>query len=289
MISDYRCFYCLVRSFEKLLEKEPIPAEAKNSFTIDMINLYLAHQNKLLTPDFARDLHRILRGYTNNHDPYKEEKRQNNIQALEMVPEIQKIIDHSSDPFVTALRLAIAGNIIDFAANQTFDLEETINKSLTTPFAIDHSEQLRSAVKQAESILYAGDNAGEIVFDKLFIKTMGHKKVTFAVRGMPVLNDATIEDADFTDIHEVAKVISNGYDAPSTIVDKSSDEFRNHFHKASLIISKGQGNLEGLLPLNDKRIFFLLMVKCDVMAEFLNVIKGSFVVFNSSILNSNKL
>jgi len=137
-------------------------------------------------------------------------------------------------------------------------------------------------VNEADSVLYLGDNAGEIVFDKLFIQTMNHKRIIYAVRGMPVINDATMEDAEYVGMKESARVISNGYDAPSTIVDKSSDEFKSYFYSASLIISKGQGNLEGLVHLNDKRIFFLLMVKCNVMAEYLRVEKDSFVVFNSS-------
>ncbi|MBN1107424.1 MAG: DUF89 family protein [Bacteroidales bacterium] len=286
MISDYRCFYCLVKSFGKLLEKEPVSVEAKNNFTLDMINLYRDRYDQLCTPDFARELHAILKGYTNNPDPYKTEKREGNRQALDMVPELQTLIDRSEDPFITAMRMSIAGNIMDFAANHEFDIEKTLQESLVAPFAIDHSEQLRAAVKNADSILYLGDNAGEIVFDRLFIKTMAHKNLTYAVRGMPVINDATIEDAEQTGMYEVAEVISNGYDAPSTLIEKSSDEFRRHFYKASLIISKGQGNLEGLVALNDSRIFFLLMVKCDVMAEFLKVEKGSKVVYNSMISNN---
>jgi uncharacterized protein with ATP-grasp and redox domains len=198
---------------------------------------------------------------------------------------MEEIIKQSSDPFITALRLAIAGNVIDFAASQNFNLENTISRSLKSDFAIDHSELLRRAINNADSILYLGDNAGEIVFDKLFIQAMNHKRIIYAVRGMPVINDATMEDADYIGMKEVAKVISNGYDAPSTIVDKSSDEFKSYFYSAGLIIAKGQGNLEGLLHLNDKRIFFLLMVKCNVMAEFLKVEKDSFVAFNASILN----
>lgn len=287
MISDYRCFFCLARSFEKLLEKETLSAQLKNRFTLDMINLYLTQQDKLSTPGFSRDLHCILKGYTNNQDPYRMEKRQSNNQALDKVPELQNIINQSADPFSVALRLAIAGNIIDYAANQSFNIDNTVSRCLISDFAIDHSEHLRSALENADSVLYLGDNAGEIVFDKLFIRTMNHRNVTFVVRGMPVINDATLEDADCMGMREVARVISNGYDAPSTIIDKSSEEFRDYFYSASLIISKGQGNLEGLLSLNDRRIFFLLMVKCDVMAEFLKVEKGSFVVFNASVLNSD--
>ncbi len=284
MASDYRCFYCLARSAESLLEKTSMPAEKKKSFTLDLIDLYLEWQEKELTPDFSRDMYRILRGYSGIDDPYKEEKHISNLQALELVPKLEEIIRQSADPFVTAIRLAIAGNVIDFAVHQSFDLEATIGKALTDPFAADHTEELKSAVKKASSILYLGDNAGEIVFDKLFIRTMNHKNVTFAVRGMPIINDATLEDAHFTGMHEVARVISNEYDAPSTLPEKSGREFREHFRKADLIISKGQGNLEGLYKSDDKRIFFILLVKCNVIADLLRVEKNSLVTFNSSYL-----
>ncbi len=138
MISDYRCFFCLVKSFEKLLEKESISVQAKNRFTMDMINLYKTNQEKTGSPEFARNLHWILKGYTNNPDPYKAEKRKSNIQALKMLPEMGDIIRQSCDPFITALKLAIAGNVIDYAASQNFNLENTISKSLKSGFAIQY-------------------------------------------------------------------------------------------------------------------------------------------------------
>ncbi|MDY0098101.1 MAG: ARMT1-like domain-containing protein [Bacteroidales bacterium] len=287
MIFDYRCFFCLARSFEKLLEKESLSTQAKNSFILDMTEYYRIHHGKISSPEFAREMHLVLKEYTGNSDPYKTEKQENNLHALRIIKEMKDIVKLAPDPFLTALRLTIAGNVIDFAASQNFNLENTINKSLESGFAIDHSEKLRNAAKKAESILYLGDNAGEIVFDKLFIQIMNHKKVTFVVRGMPVINDATLEDAECIGMRDVAQVISNGYDAPSTIIEKSSDEFRKHFYEADLIISKGQGNLEGLIHLNDERIFFLLMVKCNVIAELLKVEKDSFVVFNAPFLNND--
>jgi damage-control phosphatase, subfamily I len=286
MISDFRCFYCFVRAFEKLLVKENISNEAKASFTLEMISLYQNNLNDFSAPLFSRELHKILRSYTHNHDPYKEEKKKYNNQAISMLPELEYIIRQSGDPFSTALRLAIAGNIIDFAANDNFDLQATIDRALFTEFAIDHSHMLKDKIEKAETILYLGDNAGEIVFDKLFIRTINHPDLTYVVRGAPVINDATMEDAEYIGMKEIANVISNGYDAPSTVPDKSSKQFQQYFRKADLIISKGQGNLEGLLPLNDDRIFFLLMVKCDVIAEMLKVKKESFVVFNSSHLKN---
>jgi len=283
MISDHRCFYCFVRAFGEILEKEPISPDKKQSFTVDMVKFYLDNHGYLNGPAFSRELHNILQKYTLNNDPFREEKRHYNDKALGMMTELEEIILESEARFDTALRLAIAGNIIDFAASSNFDLEATIENALKTEFAIDHSRELEEGLKKAKSVLYLGDNAGEIVFDRLFIETIDHPDLTYAVRGSPVINDATMEDAEYTGLTSVVRVISNGYDAPSTIPDKSSWEFRERFNTADLIISKGQGNLEGLLPLNDRRIFFLLMVKCNVMAEYLKVSKGSLVVFNKGL------
>lgn len=283
MISDYRCFYCFVKAFGEILEKEPVPPEKKLSFTVDMVNLYLENKDKFIGPLFSRELHNILKSYTANNDPYREEKKHYNDKALAMVPELESRISGSEESFNTALRLAIAGNIIDFAASSSFDLEATIEYALKSDFAIDHSLELKERLNSAESVLYLGDNAGEIVFDRLFIETIKHPDLTYAVRGEPVINDVTMDDAEYTGMTSVVKVISNGFDAPSTVPERSAADFRKLFNEADLIISKGQGNLEGLLPLNDPRIFFLLMVKCNVMAEFLKVDKGSLVVFNESL------
>ena len=282
MISDHRCFFCFTKAFERLLAKENITNEAKNSFTRDMITLYHTKWDELYSPEFSRELHIILRSYTNNPDPYKEEKRVNNDQALNLISESEKLVNQSDDPFRTALRIAIAGNIIDFAANDSFNILVTIEKALNSGFAIDHSRQLKKELEKARSVLYLGDNAGEIVFDKLFIETIKHPNLTYVVRGGPVINDATMEDAEYTGMNKITRVISSEYDAPSTIVHKSGKLFQEYFSNADLIISKGQGNLEGLLPLNDKRIYFLLMVKCNVIAELLKVNKDDLVVYNTS-------
>jgi uncharacterized protein with ATP-grasp and redox domains len=288
MMSDYRCYYCFTRAFERLLSRDGISPEAKDSFTRDMVNLYAKNWGKHNSPLFARELHSLLRNYTGNNDPYKLEKRNYNDIALGLLPDMKRLVKRSRDPFSTSLRLSIAGNIIDFAVNDNFNLHATLERVLRAPFAIDHSELLKSALDKARSVLYLGDNAGEIVFDKLFIETIGHPGLVYAVRGAPVINDATIEDAEYVGMSEVARVVSNGFDAPSTVLSESSDEFRELFREADLIISKGQGNLEGLIHLGDKRMFFLLMVKCNVMAEFLKVEKDSFVVFTPAGFDGEK-
>lgn len=286
MISDYRCVYCFIRAFEKLLLKENISSNEKNHFTHDMIDFFHTNRDDLNSPEFGRNLHHLLRSYTHNPDPFKKEKKENNDQALMLLPELEILIKKSPDPFKTALKLSLAGNVIDFAIKDNFNLHNTINKVLESDLAIDHSAQLREALASAKSVLYLGDNAGEIVFDRLFIQTINHKNLTYAVRGGPVINDATMEDAEYTGLTKIVNVISSEYDAPSTVPEKSGKIFRKHFHEADIIISKGQGNLEGLVSLNDSRIFFLLMVKCDVMAEFLKAEKENFVVFNNSFIKS---
>ncbi|MCK5255186.1 MAG: DUF89 family protein, partial [Deltaproteobacteria bacterium] len=121
------------------------------------------------------------------------------------------------------------------------------------------------------------DNAGEIVFDRLFIEQLPREKVTYVVRGEPIINDVTIEDAREVDMFELVDVIDNGSDAPGTILETCSHEFQKRFASSDLVIAKGQGNYETLSDIN-KRIFFLLQVKCPVIAKDIGFEVGSFVV-----------
>jgi damage-control phosphatase, subfamily I len=286
MISDYRCFFCFARTFERLLEKEDLTREEKNTFTQKMVELYNQQCDDFSAPVLSRELHVILNKMTLKKDPYSEIKKKSNDQILKLYPELKLRIQNSDDHFDIALRLAIAGNIMDYAISETFCVESTIASALKAGFAIDHSAELKEALSKAKTVLYIGDNAGEIVFDKLFIEQIMHPSLYYAVRGAYVSNDATMEDAKYVGMDEVASLISNGYDAPSTLLGKCSDEFKGVFNKADVIISKGQGNMEGLLPLKDKRIFFLSMAKCNVIADFLNVPKNSSVVFSQASLNN---
>jgi uncharacterized protein with ATP-grasp and redox domains len=284
MISDYRCIYCLVTAFGRSLEKADIPVCDKEGFTKEMIGVLNEKWNSVNAPDCARDIHGLYRKYIKNDDPFREVKKRSNDTVMQMSVELEQTIRNSEDPFTTALKLAIAGNIIDFAVTDNCDLEGTIQKVLNSDFAVDHSEKLKEELKKAGKVLYIGDNAGEIVFDKLFIREIAHHDLTYSVRGAPVINDATMEDAEYTGLTSMVKVISSEYDAPSTILAKSGEEFRTHFEKADVIISKGQGNLEGLIGETDPRIFFLLMVKCEVMAEFMNTGTGGYVVWNPGLI-----
>jgi len=287
MRSDYRCYFCFARHFENLIEKTSLSAEEKNHFAGELFGLFNTGENSFSVPHLSREVHLLFKKYSGNDDPYKLVKRQSNDMVLSRYADLKKTVASSADPFVTALKLAIAGNIIDYGIPQHFDLDETIGKVLTSDFAIDHSKDLKQSLSEAKSVLYIGDNAGEIVFDKLFIETIHHPDLWYAVRGAPIINDVTLEDANYVQMNGVAHVIENGYDAPSTMLSHCSEEFKDLFSRADIVISKGQGNLESLLHESSKKIYFLLMVKCDVIADILGVKKGQFVVARNIFENEN--
>ncbi|NCB68577.1 MAG: DUF89 family protein [Bacteroidia bacterium] len=279
---DLRCVECQYKSFERLMNKFQMDESMRNEF-VDFYNKEIRGLTVKTTPEIHRVLNREFCRLISNNDPYSEEKQVSNRLMLQLYKHFRTEVLEAMNPFKTALKLSIAGNIMDYGVAQDFDIHKTIDTVLGADFAIDHSVELEKRIKSAKKILYLGDNAGEIVFDKLFIELIMHPGLTFAVRGSAVLNDALEIDAREVGIDMVADVINNGYDAPSTVLSECSPEFLEVYNEADLIISKGQGNFEGLMDENDPRIFFLLMVKCDVVAEKMSVPQGSFVVYNKTI------
>lgn len=228
-------------------------------------------------PATAQKIHRIIRELVNIDDPYKQAKDCFNEFALNLFPEFKDIVDTSKKPFETAVRLAIAGNIIDLGVKSSLTLseaEQIIKQTLTEPFDSTDLDNLQQAAENAKDILYLADNTGEIVFDKFLIEQIGPEKITLAVRGGPVINDATIDDAKAAGLTDLVKIIDNGDDAPGTILESCSEEFVQRFNLADLIIAKGQGNFETLSDV-DKNIFFILRAKCPVIAEHLGCVVGT--------------
>ncbi len=281
-LKDPRCVDCFRRSYFRLFKKYKVSEILQTNF-LKRFDEIIKDADKLSSPEIQRELTKEFRNLIGVDDPFLEEKKASNVQALKIFERWEPVVFEEADSFKTTLRLAIAGNIMDYGAADHFDIDSVIIKVLHADFAIDYSCLLKEKIEEANNILYLGDNAGEIVFDRLFIKSNMSDKVTYVVKAGPVLNDVTLRDADEVEMWQNAVVITNGYDAPSTVLEKCSPEFIEHYNKADLIISKGQGNLEGLINEKDPRIFFLLMVKCDVIAELLGVEKESFVVYNGGI------
>lgn len=276
---DQVCYFCHSKAFEELLERNSIPNEKRRPLIKQFFRIVSEFPDKGTAPELTRDVQELIRQVSNNKDPYLGEKTKSNAGLLALYPGLKKRIQKSREPFDTALRLAIGGNIIDYGPTQTFDLDGTLDRVLTTPLTINHSDLLRQKIENANNILYLGDNTGEIVLDKLFLETISHPNVTFVVREKPILNDATMEDALEIGLDKVvAQIISNGDDAPSTLLHRTSKVFNDAFYSADLIISKGMGNLEGLIDVKRKNMFFVLIVKCAHMASLLGANNGDFIV-----------
>ena len=220
-------------------------------------------------PETTTFIYQKIKEITGVNDPYKKIKEQNIQQVIKLYPYLKDIVTNSNDPLLTAIRLAIAGNVIDYGANRHFHLEDEIEKALKQDFAALDYDQFRTDLEKARSVMYLGDNAGESVFDKLLIETMD-KPVTYVVREEPIINDVTMEDAVNSGIGEVAEIISSGVHTPAIILKLCNENFIKKFNEADLVISKGQGNFEGLSEVK-RPVYFLLKAKCRLIARELNV------------------
>ena len=227
-------------------------------------------------PEIGLEVHHLVREVTGNPDPYLKVKNEATQRALEMLPKLRKIRDDSSDKLETAIRLSIAGNIIDFGINKSFELWREVERVLDQELAINDIDLLREKLAQAEAILFLADNAGETVFDLILIEALS-KPITYVTKGGPVLNDATRKDAIAVGLDKAAEVIDNGLQAPGTILSLSPKDFQSQFKEAELILAKGMGNYETLSEVNAP-IFFLLQVKCPVIARDIGAEVGTTIV-----------
>lgn len=244
---------------------------------------------KTTPPMIAQHLHRRLRGLTGVVDPYREVKDRFNRMALDMLPGLNARVENAQDPLGMATRLAIAGNVIDLGAKAGLtqgDAGAAMAQAIEEPL-LGNMEEFRRAVNSAGKILYLADNAGEIVFDRLLIEQLSPERVTLAVRGAAVINDATILDALQAGLQGLVEVIDNGSDAPGTVLADCSEEFRRRFHEADLIISKGQGNFETLSG-DAAPIFFLFKVKCPVIALHTGLSVGTHVLRRFDTAETNE-
>jgi hypothetical protein len=234
-------------------------------------------------PVLGGAVNRIISRHLGVDDPYRDEKRRFNGLALGLLPGLRERIERSADPFETAVRLAAAGNAIDFGSpggRTDGRLAELFEAALTadiTGGGAPAIARLGGAAARAGSILYLADNAGEIALDRLLIERLPPGSVTVAVRSGPVINDVLRADADQVGLPEVATVIESGVAMPGTPLELCSDQLREHFRAVDLVISKGQGNFETLSEA-PRAVWFLLMIKCEVVARHAGCAVGDLAV-----------
>jgi uncharacterized protein with ATP-grasp and redox domains len=227
-------------------------------------------------PETGRLIYRMVSRVTGIPDPYEELKSESTARALELYPVMKKLIEEADDSLLTAIRVAIAGNVMDMGPNATFDIDTALKDILTREFAICDYPAFKKYLADSERVLYIGDNAGETVFDRLLIEQM-NKPAVYVVRDRPVINDATYDDAIRAGLENVATIVSSGTDAPGTVIPSCSPEFKRMLDESDFVIAKGQGNYESLSNY-PRPIFFLLKAKCRVIADDIGVTAGDIVL-----------
>lgn len=274
---------CIVCLFQQALRTGKLATEdegLQRKILTRLANEISELESETIPIEVAGRIQELVGELTGVTDPYQKVKRRYNDLALKLYPRLKELLDGAEEPLLTAIRLAIAGNVIDFGVGSEFDLEQAIQESLTWEFAIFDYEFFLERLAAAESLLYIGDNTGEIVFDKLLIEELLRrgKQVTYVVRGGSAINDVTLEDARYVGMEKIVQVITTGTALPGTILKDVHSDFVAHFHGADLIIAKGQGNFEGLDD-EPRPITFLLKAKCTPIARELGVEPGAMILY----------
>jgi damage-control phosphatase, subfamily I len=242
-----------------------------------------------ISPPFvAERIHEIIRQRIGVDDPYREMKKQNLNLAQAQVCRMEQWMERQEDRFEAAVRLAIAGNIIDLGVNLDFDLEGELDGLCCHDDDLGDIALLREAVETADQVLYIGDNTAEAVFDIFLIRELLPRKVYFATRSRPILNDITVPDALKIGIDKYATVISSGSPIPGTDLERTTPHFRQLFDDSTLVIAKGQGNFESLSDVK-RPVFFLFKVKCPVVSELSGRRLGSSQVYYSEMKTAERV
>ena len=221
-------------------------------------------------PQAAAELYPMLSRIIGTDDPYQEQKLRSIQKAKELLPWVEQKLKESEDPLKAALRAAVAGNVIDFATQVSFDLEEEVRKIFQVRFAIDEMECFIQRLQKVKELVVIGDNTGEHLFDKLMIQVFRRNfpdlHIYYFVRGRPIINDVTLEEAKMVGMDEVCEVVDSGVDTPGFLMERANKRARRIYQEADLILAKGMGNFECMESYEDARLFFLFKVKCSVVA-----------------------
>lgn len=232
-------------------------------------------------PEVASHVYEKMAVLANKSDLYDEVKVHSTRKAEALVPELRETIARAGDRLLAATKAAVAGNVIDLAAEVSFDLHEEVEKIFDTPFALDDFERYRAALRQAETLLYIGDNVGEHLFDYLYIETLQQLfpalRITYMVRGCPIINDVTMKEALEAGFDRLCDLLDSGVNTPGFVYDRANEESRKRFDSADIIVTKGMGNYECLSPAPRGGVCYLLKVKCQVVANSLNAQIGDLV------------
>ena len=265
------CVKCIVGQIQKATKLLNLDEKLSNKIMTEVHKRSKNFSFNDTPPYVAKDVYEYLGKMTNLEDPLEKLKQESIKKATSYLPLINEKIKNSEDKLYTAIKAAVAGNVIDFATTKEFSLDEEINSIFETNFSVNDYKLFKEELFKTDKLIILSDNAGENVFDKVLAKTIKklypNLKIYYATRGKAIINDITTKEAFQVGIDEYCEVISSGVDTPGLEKKQANEDFLKLFHSVPLVLSKGMGNFESLESYKDKRIFFLFKVKCEVVAN----------------------
>jgi len=284
MFITQNCVECIVNQSLKVASAIDADEKLKEKLYLHVKSLSSEFSFLKSPPVIASDVYKDMSIIANKEDLYDDVKKLSTIKAKSFLPFLKKKIDSCTDKLLTATKIAVAGNVIDLAAEVEFDLDEELNKVFDTPFSYNDIEKLRVKLKNARSVVVLGDNVGEHIFDHLFIEVLKELypeiNYTYMVRGTPIINDVTMKEAKECGFDKLCNLVDSGVNTPGFEYSRATDEAKKLFDEADIVISKGMGNYECLTPSHVDTIFFLLKVKCSVVANSLDKEIGDIICYN---------
>ncbi len=267
------CIGCIAAQSRRGCDAIHAPESLRETITGYVDRTLQSADFTLSPPLLAAPLYEEMARIANKEDLYDLQKRHATAQAQAYLPLLRDAIAQSADPMEALLKTAVVGNVIDLASEVSFDLHEAIASIFDLPFAHDDSKLLRNALKDARTLLYIGDNAGEHIFDSLAIETLSKLypdlRITYMVRGNPIINDVTMKEALEAGMEKIAALCDSGVPTPGFAYELATPEAQKLFDEADVVLAKGMGNYECMTPQRRKGICFLLKVKCSVVAASL--------------------
>ncbi|NLA57718.1 MAG: DUF89 family protein [Firmicutes bacterium] len=285
MKPQLECLECSIRQALEAAELAGADLESRKEIALETLRILLEYDAHGSPAELSGAVHALVRRLTGNTDPYRKLKKDTIGIARQIYPSVAKGIEVQQDQLLCALKVSAVGNVIDagvYGDLREVDLEAILREELTKGFAVCDVDVLRADLSGARSVVIVGDNAGETVFDGLLISEIKRMvgdsvNVFYGVRSIPTINDATMEDAVASGLDREAAVMSTGCDEPGLILEKADPDFVKLYMEADIVISKGQGNYEGLSNSKDRGVYFLLKAKCGPVARDLGVKMGDYV------------
>jgi uncharacterized protein with ATP-grasp and redox domains len=232
----------------------------------------------VIPADIGTKRDRLIKYLTNNKDPYKRNKKLSNEKAAKLLPNARKLVEQGhtqQERFKKACLCAIVGNIMEFdIPGHNFELSDLASclRVAAKQLAVDDVDKAYTLAKNGKNVLFLADNAGEIVFDTLLVEQLKNMGliVTYVVKGGPIINDATMDDVEFSGMNKLAdNVTTTGTDAVGLLLKEVSVDFMTAYNSAELVFAKGMGYAETLTEYKlTKPHFLLFRTKCNPVANF---------------------